>query len=85
MGRLTHKVAIITGGGGGIGRATVQRFAEEGAAIVVGEIDEAAGAAAAAAAQSLNARAIFIKLDAGDELSWPCESPCRLPARVHWR
>lgn len=37
--RLKHKVAIITGAGRGIGRATAHRFAEEGAAVVVADID----------------------------------------------
>ena len=39
MGRLKEKVAIITGGGGGIGRATAIRFAEEGARVIVAEIN----------------------------------------------
>jgi NAD(P)-dependent dehydrogenase (short-subunit alcohol dehydrogenase family) len=69
MGRLQDKVAIITGGGGGIGRATVERFAEEGAAVVVAEIDEVSGAAAVAAV-ARSARATFLRLDAGDESSW---------------
>lgn len=39
MGRLEDRVAIITGSGRGIGRATALRFAEEGAAVVVNDID----------------------------------------------
>lgn len=46
--RLPHKVAIVTGGGGGIGRATALRLAQEGAAITVADI-ELAGARETAA------------------------------------
>lgn len=45
--RLRDKVAVITGGGSGIGYATAQRMAAEGAAIVIGDMDEASGAKAA--------------------------------------
>ena len=67
--RLANKVAIVTGGGGGIGSAIVARFAEEGACVVVADIDEAAGRASAMAAGSA-ARVMFQQLDAGDEPSW---------------
>lgn len=39
MGLLDGKVAIVTGGGGGIGRGIALRYAQEGAAVVIGEID----------------------------------------------
>jgi NAD(P)-dependent dehydrogenase (short-subunit alcohol dehydrogenase family) len=42
-GRLQGKVAVVTGGCSGIGLATVNRFVEEGARVVVGDIDEQRG------------------------------------------
>jgi NAD(P)-dependent dehydrogenase (short-subunit alcohol dehydrogenase family) len=46
-GRLQGRVAIVTGGVGGIGAATVRRFAEEGAKVVVADLADEAGAALA--------------------------------------
>jgi NAD(P)-dependent dehydrogenase (short-subunit alcohol dehydrogenase family) len=47
MERLQDRVAVITGGGGGIGAATARRFAAEGARVVVVDVSDAAGQAVA--------------------------------------
>jgi NAD(P)-dependent dehydrogenase (short-subunit alcohol dehydrogenase family) len=70
MGRLTGKVAIVTGGGRGIGRATVLRFTEEGASVVAADTDAAAAAATAAAAGQAGGTAAGFAFDAADEASW---------------
>ena len=70
MSRLNGKVAFITGGGGGIGRATAERFAEEGAKVVIAEINPDVGVPAAESARIFGKNsggdAQFIKTDVSD-------------------
>lgn len=69
MSRLTDKVAFITGGGGGIGRATAERMAAEGAKVVVADIDQALGEASAASAREQakhGGDAYFVRCDVTD-------------------
>lgn len=66
MARLAGKVALITGGGTGIGRATALLFAREGARVVVAEIDRTSGEETAHLAGN---GAICIRTDVTDEAS----------------
>lgn len=65
--RLENQVAVITGAANGIGRAAAHRFAEEGAACVLVDRDEAAGQAAAEAVSLAGGRAIFVAADVSRE------------------
>ena len=69
MDRLKEKVAVITGGGGGIGRATCELFAEEGATVVVAERHEASGREVAQQITDRGGRALFVQTDVGQEAS----------------
>ena len=57
------KVVVVTGAASGIGRATAQKFAEEGARVVVADVDAARGEEAAAAIRSQGGRADFMPID----------------------
>ncbi len=66
-GKLDRKVAIVTGGGAGIGRATAQALAGEGAFVVVSDVDEAAGTETVALLDAAGARASFHSTDVSDD------------------
>jgi len=67
MGRLDGKVAIITGAASGMGRAAAVRFAGEGAAVVIADLNEEGGAAAARECKENGGRAAFQKTDVASE------------------
>jgi NAD(P)-dependent dehydrogenase (short-subunit alcohol dehydrogenase family) len=69
-GRVHGKVALVTGAGSGIGRATATLLASEGATVLVADVDEPAAATVAAELTSAGGKAEPLALDVTDEGAW---------------
>ncbi len=68
--RLPNKVALVTGAGSGIGRATAELFAREGAKLVCADLNEQAGTATVDAIRAAGGDATYVKVDVsnGDDV-----------------
>jgi dihydroanticapsin dehydrogenase len=66
---LKGKVAIVTGGAAGIGRATCERFVREGVGVVIADIDEPAAAAVRSSLIALGGQAVAVTTDVSAEAS----------------
>ncbi|MBL8190982.1 MAG: SDR family oxidoreductase [Acidobacteria bacterium] len=83
--KLKDKVAVITGGGSGLGRAIALRFADEGARIVIAELNEAKGEETLRAVQAKGVEAFAVPTDVSsseavtnlfkaiDDRGWPVD------------
>ena len=66
MGLLDGRVALVTGGASGIGRSVALRFAEEGADVVLADLQDDEGEEALAEVESRGAGAAFVRCDVSD-------------------
>lgn len=67
LARLTGKIAIITGGANGIGKAICERFVDEGALAVIADVNSETGKEVA---EKLEGKASFVKLDVREKDQW---------------
>ena len=64
--RLANRAAVLTGAANGIGAATARRFSEEGASVVVADLDEAAGTALVSEIVETGGKAVFANCDVSE-------------------
>ena len=70
MGRVSGKIALVTGGANGIGRGCALALAKEGASVVVTDLATTAGRACAAEIEQAGGEALFIEHDTTSEDAW---------------
>lgn len=70
MGRVDGKVALVTGGGSGIGRGSAQALAAEGARVVVTDVDDAGGAETVKSIEAAGGQARYLHQDVTEEPRW---------------
>ncbi len=70
MARFDGRVALVTGGASGIGKATATRIAAEGGSVVIADVQDEAGTAVVAEIEQTGGAAAFVHLDVTDEQNW---------------
>lgn len=76
---LASRIALITGGASGLGRATVERFVKQGAQVVICDLPSSEGSALA---ESIGQRAVFVPTDVRKQhFAEFTTDKCRLPVK----
>src|SRR5262245_1867810 len=70
MGRVLGKTAIVTGGGLGLGRASALMLAQEGAKVVVTDVNEDEGRTVVETIDGDGGQALFVRQDVASEAGW---------------
>lgn len=70
MGRVEGKVALVTGGASGIGKACAERLAAEGATVVITDVQDEPGRATAEAIRAAGGKADYLSHDVTSEEAW---------------
>src|SRR5688500_1151615 len=70
MSRFEGRVALVTGGASGIGKATAKRIAAEGGAVVIADLQDDAGTAVVEEIERVGGKARYVHLNVTDEQGW---------------
>jgi NAD(P)-dependent dehydrogenase (short-subunit alcohol dehydrogenase family) len=70
MGRFDGRVALVTGGASGIGKATAKRIASEGGSVVIADLQDDAGASVVDEITAAGGKAAYVHLNVTDEEGW---------------